>query len=86
MTGVTGTRRRGIGVLVGGWLLAATLAGTGCDRERDVAPKVEMPDSSAVLRVMEDAAARESLLDTMPGGEMVRGDSAAEMRLLKKKM
>ena len=43
----------------------------GCGRERDMPEKVEM---------------RDSMLDTMPGGEMARGDSAAAMKLLKGKM
>ena len=47
---------------------------------------VEIPDTMAVIRAMHDAAARDSMLDTMPGGEMARGDSAAAMRLLKQKM
>lgn len=45
-----------------------------------------MSDSMPVARAMHDAKARDSMLDTMPGGEMVRGDSAAAARLLKKKM
>jgi len=48
--------------------------------------RVEMADTMPVMRAMENAAARDSMLDTMPGGEMVRGDSAAAMRLLKEKM
>lgn len=68
----------------GSVLALALLA--GCGSERPMADRVEMPDSMPVARAMEDAAARDSMLDTMPGGEMVRGDSAAEMRLLKEKM
>jgi len=45
-----------------------------------------MKDSMPVVRAMHDTAARDSMLDTMPGGKMVRGDSAASMKLLKKKM
>ena len=58
----------------------------GCGSERPMADRVEMPDSMPVMRAMEDDEARDSMLDTMPGGEMVRGDSAAEMQLLKDKM
>jgi hypothetical protein len=36
--------------------------------------------------VMPDPMKADSLLDTMPGGEMVRGNDSAAMRLLKKKM
>ena len=35
-----------------------------------------------VMRAMREPAARDAMLDTMPGGEMARGDSVAEMRLL----
>ncbi len=51
-----------------------------------MAEQVEMPDTMPVVRAMEDAAARDSMLDTIPGGEMARGDSASAMRLLKKTM
>ncbi len=47
--------------------------------------QVEMPDTMEVMRAMRDPAARDALLDTMPGGEMARGDAAAEMRLLDRK-
>jgi len=75
------TRRR---VMAAAGLLALLLA--GCSRERDMPERVEMADTMPVMRAMENAAARDSMLDTMPGGEMVRGDSAAAMRLLKEKM
>ena len=68
-------------------LAALTLLGpAACGRERDMAETVEMTDTMPVVRAMEDAAARDSMLDTIPGGEMARGDSASAMRLLKKKM
>jgi hypothetical protein len=35
---------------------------------------------------MREPTASDSMLDTIPGGEMARGDSAASMRLLKRKM
>ncbi len=66
--------------------LGAALALAACGRERDMPEHVEMPDTMPVIRAMHDAAARDSMLDTMPGGEMARGDSAAAMRLLKRKM
>lgn len=62
------------------------LAAADCGREGDMPEKVEMPDTASIMRAMEDAEARDSMLDTIPGGEMARGDSAAAMRLLKKKM
>lgn len=65
-------------------LALAALA--GCGSERPMAERADMPDSMPVMRAMGDAKARDALLDTMPGGEMARGDSTAEMRLLKDKM
>lgn len=67
-------------------LALASLALAGCGREQEMANEVEMPDSMPIMRAMQDAGARDSMLDTMPGGEMARGDSLAEMKLLKKKM
>ncbi len=65
--------------------LVAALLLLGCGRERDMPEKAEMPDSMPVARAMHDAGARDSMLDTIPGGEMARGDSASAMKLLKKK-
>ena len=47
-----------------------------------MADKADMPpmDSTAMTHAHMD-----SMLDTMPGGEMVRGNDSATMRLLKKK-
>ena len=70
-------------------LLAAafvTVALVACGAESDMADTVEMPDTLEVRRAIGDPGARDSMLDTLPGGEMVRGDSAAEMRLLHDKM
>ena len=65
--------------------LGIVLMLAACGREGDMPEHVEMPDTMQVMRAMHDAAARDSMLDTMPGGEMARGDSAAEMRLLDRK-
>jgi hypothetical protein len=46
---------------------------------------MELRDSMPVMRALEDGRARDSMLDTMPGGEMARGDSAAAARLLEQK-
>lgn len=59
---------------------------TGCRRDKDMAEHVEMPDTTPLMRAIENDAARDSMLDTLPGGEMARGDSAMEMMLLKDKM
>lgn len=65
--------------------LCIVLVLAACGREGEMAEQVEMPDTMEVIRAMHDAAARDSMLDSMPGGEMARGDSAAEMRLLERK-
>ena len=67
-------------------MLLALVTVAACGRQRDTAEHAEMRDSMPVKRAMHDAPARDSMLDTMPGGKMVRGDSAATMKLLKKKM
>ena len=72
-----------------GTLLAAAVlwsAGCGSGTERDAAERMDMPDSMPVMRAMENDSMMDEMLDTMPGGEMARGDTAASMKLLKKKM
>ena len=56
----------------------------GCKENRPMADQVEMPhaDSSLVANPMR----ADSMLDTMPGGEMARGNDSAAMKLLRKKM
>jgi hypothetical protein len=48
-----------------------------------MADKADMPrmDSTAMM----SPARMDTMLDTMPGGEMVRGNDSATMRLLTKK-
>lgn len=65
-------------------MLAAGL--TACDRDRDMADTADMPDTAQVNRALTRPEVRDSMLDTLPGGEMVRGDSAAASRLLRDKM
>ena len=72
--------------MMGAGILLVALAAAGCPKQREMADRVEMPDTMPVVRAMHDPAARDSMLDTIPGGEMARGDSAAAMTLLKKKM
>lgn len=43
---------------------------------------VDMQDSMPLVRAIDDMSAADSMLDTLPGGEMARGDSAAARRLL----
>ena len=67
-------------------LALVLVAALGCGRTRDMPEKVEMRDSMPVIRAMKDMKVADSMLDTIPGGKMARGDSAASMKLLKKKM
>jgi hypothetical protein len=71
------TRKRAIVMLVLAW---------GCGTARDMPEQVNVRDRTPIMRAMQDMHAADSMLDTMPGGEMARGDSAAAMRLLRKKM
>ena len=75
-------RRRLIPACVMGAALTALAA---CGMERDMPERAEMPDTADITRAMHDPAMRDSMLDTMPGGEMARGDSAAAMKLLEMK-
>ena len=65
--------------------VAVAMSIAACETERDMAERLEMPDTMNVMRAMDDAAVRDSLMDVMPGGEMARGDSAASMELLERK-
>lgn len=73
------TRQRGL-VLAGS--LALALA--ACRQNRPMADRVEMETMDTAM--MADPMRADSMLDTMPGGEMVRGNDSAATRLLKKKM
>ena len=66
--------------------IALAVGLVGCTRDRPSAERMEMPDSMPVLRALQNDSMRDEMLDTMPGGEMARGDSAAAIQLLKKKM
>ena len=67
-------------------LFCFVLAISACARERDMPEQVTMPDTMPVVRAMHSASARDSMLDTIPGGEMARGHSTAALKLLKEKM
>src|SRR2546426_93159 len=73
----------GSGVPVVRRFVALALFAAACGKNRPMADKAEMPstDSTAMM----SPARMDSMLDTMPGGEMVRGNDSAAMRLLKKK-
>lgn len=69
-------------------MIAAVLV-TGlaaCGADRDMAESADMPDTAQVQLALNEREARDSLLDTLPGGEMVRGDTAAATKLLSEKM
>ena len=65
--------------------VAAVVLAAACDSEHDMGERLEMPDTMDVVRAVQDEAARDSLMDVMPGGEMARGDSTAAMQLLESK-
>lgn len=70
--------RRGL-ILVAGAVLAAA-----CSKNRPMADRVEMPHADSAM--VTNAMKADSMLDTMPGGEMARGNDSAAMRLMKGKM
>jgi hypothetical protein len=65
-------------------VLVMTVA--ACGTERDMPESVEMADTASIMRALENPAAGDSMMDTLPGGEMVRGDSAAVEGLLRDKI
>lgn len=67
-------------------LALAAITPAACGRERDMRESVEMADTMSIIRALEDAAAGDSMMDTLPGGEMARGDSAAVEGLLRDKI
>ncbi len=58
----------------------------GCEKNREMAEQMEMPESNHIMEALADEAMADSMLDVMPGGEMVRGDSAAAQRFLMRKL
>ena len=65
-------------------ILLTCAAALACGRDRPMADVVEMPHADSTM--LTDHAKVDSMLDTMPGGEMARGNDSAAMKLLKKKM
>ena len=60
------------------------LAALACRENRPTADRTVMPPADSTM--IRDPMKADSMLDTMPGGEMVRGNDSATMRLIKKKM
>ena len=73
-----------IWLCLGAWFTA--LLTVGCKKDREMADQMEMPDPTYIMEVMADEVMMDSMLDVMPGGEMVRGDSAAAEQLLRQKL
>jgi hypothetical protein len=61
--------------------LAVLLA--ACRENRPIADRVEIPLTDSTL--MTDPMKADRMLDTMPGGEMVRGNDAAARRFVRNK-
>jgi hypothetical protein len=70
-------------VVRGRLIVAFLLMLPACRENRPTADRAEAPPAdSALLNPMK----ADSMLDTMPGGEMARGNDSAARRLIKKKM
>ena len=65
-------------------IVLLSLATLSCRENRPTADRTVMPPADSTM--MHDKMKADSMLDTMPGGEMVRGNDSAAMRLIKKKM
>ncbi|MGH7698940.1 MAG: hypothetical protein ACREMJ_00240 [Gemmatimonadales bacterium] len=70
--------------MVRGTVALLALAALACRENRPMADRVELPHVDSAM--LTDMPKLDSLLDTMPGGEMVRGNESAAMRLIKRKM
>jgi len=68
----------------GGVVAVVVLAALACRENRPTADRTETPPADSSM--MRDPMKADSMLDTMPGGEMARGNDSATMRLIKKKM
>jgi len=65
-------------------VVALALVVAACRNTRPMADKVEVRHMDTT--VLTNRARMDSMLDTMPGGAMVKGNDSAAHRLLKKKM
>jgi hypothetical protein len=65
-------------------VVALALLVAACRHNRPMADKVEVQHVDST--VLTNRARMDSMLDTMPGGMMVKGNDSAAHRLLKKKM
>jgi len=62
--------------------LLIVVAALACRKNRDMADRTVMPPADSMIK---NPMKADSMLDTMPGGEMARGNDSATMHLLKKK-
>jgi hypothetical protein len=67
--------------------LVVVSAALACRENRNMADRAVMPPPSAASdsTMIKNPMKADSMLDTMPGGEMARGNDSATMHLLKKK-
>jgi hypothetical protein len=61
--------------------LLLALAVVACRQNRNMSDRATVTDTTAIKNPMK----ADSMLDTMPGGEMAKGNDSATMHLLKKK-
>ena len=64
-------------------VVALVALAAACRENRPTAERVEMPVPDSTM--MTDVMKADSMLDTMPGGEMVRGNDSAAMRFVRNK-
>lgn len=67
-----------------GVIVVLALAALACRENRPTADRTVTPPADSAM--MHDPLKADSMLDTMPGGEMARGNDSAAMRLIRKKM
>ena len=63
--------------------LVVVVAALACRENRNMADRTVMPPADSAM--IKNPMKADSMLDTMPGGEMARGNDSATMHLLKKK-
>ena len=63
--------------------LFSVVAALACRENRNTADQTVMPPADSTM--IKNPMKVDSMLDTMPGGEMARGNDSATMQLMKKK-
>ena len=67
-----------------GLTLVVALASLACRENRNTTDRTVMPPADSAM--IKNPMKADSMLDTMPGGEMARGNDSATKRLIRKKM